>query len=1108
MDHLDEIKRAIVALEAQRAVVGDSVVDTALVPLRAKLERLQAESLPGPFPAGIERQRKQVTVLFARITGLAEMADGVGAEELNSLLNALWLRLDALVVGCGGIVDKHVGPRLMAIFGAPLAHEDDPRQALRAALQMKEAVDAFNEENGQLVRPALRVGADRIRFQAGLNTGRVVLGAVGSTGEYTAMGDTVNVASRVEEAARPGLILVSHATYRHVRGLFDALATDPIFAKGKSEPVPTYQITVEKSRAFPVAPRPVAGAETPTVGREKELARMQSALRAVFDDGTARALIVVGDAGVGKTRLLYEFQNWLELLPERVWLFQAQADPQATDQPYALLRSLLSFRFEIRESDPAPLARQKLEDGICEFIGEDGVEQAHFIGHLIGLDFSHSPYLRNILDDARQIQGRALHYLAQFMQAMARVKPVLFFIESVQWADLGSLELLQELLLDCAESPLLVFALARPAFLARWRARIEGEIPWERLHLQPLSPTASTRLLREILRPMPVIPQRLETVILSKAAGNPFYIEEMVKMLIDDRVIVTGEETWKAHLERLVEDRIPATLTGVLQARLDGLTALERDVLQRAAVIGPVFWDDAVSSLHQVPLDESALREALATLVAREMVFRQQDSAFSGSVEYSFKHAILHTVAYESVLLQRRRAYHAAAARWLVDQGGERVAEYAGLIAEHYERARAIEAAGQWYARAGRRAQEAYLPQTAITYYRKALAYLPEAGDLRLERIHLYEGLGDMLWRQAQRAESTEMYEAMQQLAASSGNSLAEVQAWNLLARAHRYLGQSREGLDCARRAELLARAGGAPQADLARALAMQGWCHHGLGQPERAIALAEQGLALAQAAEARREEALNLNLLGVAHAALGRYEEGAAYGQRALAVYRAMGNRWGMGIISNNLGENARARGDYAAALRFYEEALAIARETGNRESQISCYNNIGGARLGLGEYKLAEEALQEVLARVGDRGWFALSETYRFLAEAYLGQKRPESALPAAARALAIALDREQPDATGSAWRVLGQVAATLGTPIQVEAAGEDPLTAATCFAHSERAFATAGMAAERARALQAWARYEHARGNRKDAGRLMSEAQSIFARLGIPLEVAKMN
>jgi tetratricopeptide (TPR) repeat protein len=345
-----------------------------------------------------------------------------------------------------------------------------------------------------------------------------------------------------------------------------------------------------------------------------------------------------------------------------------------------------------------------------------------------------------------------------------------------------------------------------------------------------------------------------------------------------------------------------------------------------------------------------------------------------------------------------------------------------------------------------------------------------------------------------------EMYEAMQQLAEVSGNIAAEVRAWNLLARAHRYLGQARHGLECARRAEILARAEDISRKDLARALAMQGWCYHALGQPEQAIDLAERGWALSREADARREMALNLNLLGVAHDSLGRYEEGATYGYRALEVYRAMGNRWGMGIISNNLGENARARGDYATALRYCEQALTVATETGNRESQISCYNNMGGARLGLGQFEAAEEALQEVLARVRNRDWFGLSETYRFLAEAYLGQKRTKAALAAAREALAIAEEKEQPDAAGSAWRVLGQVAATLDQPIRVDTVGEIDMPASKCFAESERSFAAAGMAAERARVLHAWGNYEQKRGNWEDAKRLSTKAESIYKQLGI--------
>jgi len=1080
-------------------LLGDQVVDTAIAPLQEKLAALRTTG---------EGQRKQVTVLFARVTGLGPLEDLAAVEEVNLFFSQLWPRLDAIVTRLGGTVDKHVGTRLMALFGTPIAHEDDARRAVRAALQMRQVVASLDSRS----LPAV-LARNGLQLRAGLNTGPVLAGPLGRTGEVTVVGDAVNVSSRLEEAAAPGDILVSHHTYRHVRGYFDATSMPPLFVKGKSEAIQTYGILAEKRRAFPVEPQAVVGQESPTIGREVEIAELRAAFEEALVGDSPRVVTVVGEAGVGKTRLVYELQNWVELLERRFWLFRGQAEAQSANLPYALVRNMLSFRFQILESDSPDVARRKLEDGIAAFIGSRAAETAHLIGHLVGFDFSDSPYLRGILDDAPQIQGRAFHTFAQFLRSMAAVQPVVLLMENMQWVDAGSIALAEYLWQNCRGCPLFILATARPEFLERWPAWAppEGSDPRRTvLNLGPLGPEESRRLLQAILRPLPEPPPALEQLILDRAGGNPFFLEEMVRMLVDDGVLVTGQESWQVHMDRLVPNRVPPTLTGVLQARLDGLTAAERDVLQRAAVVGEQFWDAAVAALREPTSDRidelEAISRLLQQLVEREMIVRQEKSAFAGTTAYHFKQAILHDVTYESVLLRRRRSYHGAAAAWLVAQAGQRAEEYAGLIARHYERAGNPREAAHWYQRAAQQARASFLPAEAIAYYEKALASLGDSDEDRALKILIYQGLGNMYWRQAQRSEAVAAYQAMRDVAAASGDSLAEARACNHLARAYRYLGQMHEGMVCAEQAEALARRlGPAGTVDLARAVAVQGWIYHGLGQPAQAIEPAERALALAKEAGAPREVALALNLLGVAYTGLGDHERGAAYAEEALELYRSLGNRWGVGIISNNLGENARARGDYATGLRYYEDALAIATETGNRESAISCFNNIGGARLALGQPEAAEEALREVLARVGERGWYGLSETYRYLAAAYLAQGRPEEALAAAQQALVLALERGQQDFCGAAWRMLGRVGAATGQPV-APAPGEAPLPAVACFERSAEIFTQTQMTAELAQTQYAWGAALQ-QSDPEAAARLQDEALRQCGALGLPADVVKI-
>jgi class 3 adenylate cyclase/tetratricopeptide (TPR) repeat protein len=695
MTEREKLEQAIAALEAQRAVLGDAVVDMALAPLRDKLAALTAAMTPPP--ASADEQRKIVTVLFADVSGFTAMSETLDAEEVRDTLNALWQRLDHTITAHGGLIDKHIGDAVMALWGAERAHESDPEQAIRAALAMQAELRAFAETQ-----------AHPLQMRIGLNTGPVLLGTIGTTQEFTAMGDTVNLASRMEHAAPIGGILITHDTYRHVRGLFDVQPQAPIQVKGKAEPVQTYIVLRAKPRAFRVPTRGVEGVETRTIGREAELRQLQEVWQTVCRECAPRLVAVVGEAGMGKSRLLYDFQNWLALSPEPMRVFKGRASEEMLRRPYALIRDVFAFLCGMLESDRVAVARQKLEQGIVELLGAhpDANKQAHTIGQWLGLDFSDSPYLRGVSNEAQHIRERALHYLTQCFETATREQAGVLMLEDLHWADDGSLDVISHLAQTC-RAPLLIVCMTRPSLFERhahWGADLNH---LTRIELQPLSAQNVERLVDEILRQLPEIPPTLRAAITNNAEGNPFYIEELVKMLIDEKVIVTHAEIWSVALERLKEVHVPQTLTGVLQARLEALSAAERMELQQAAVLGRVFWDSAVEHLNNKTgerpmgtgmfrLSPDDIQQGLRNLRQKELVFLRQSSSFAGALEYIFKHALMRDVIYESILRRERRRYHAQAAEWLIAQSGERAKEYAGLIAEHYVRAEQAAPALRW----------------------------------------------------------------------------------------------------------------------------------------------------------------------------------------------------------------------------------------------------------------------------------------------------------------------------------------------------------------------------------------------------------------------------
>jgi tetratricopeptide (TPR) repeat protein len=540
--------------------------------------------------------------------------------------------------------------------------------------------------------------------------------------------------------------------------------------------------------------------------------------------------------------------------------------------------------------------------------------------------------------------------------------------------------------------------------------------------------------------------------------------------------------------------------------------------------VGQTFWDGAVVRICESTggqIKPAEIHTALQTLREKELVFRLDESTFAGEREFVFKHAILHDVTYESVLKRLRRTYHAQVAMWLFDKSGERVSEYAGLIGEHYEHAREMVQAAGWYGRAGRQARSTYASEVAIGYYQKALTLLlpDEASETvqteslleayAAQQVPLYEGLGEMLLWQARYAEAAEAYTAMRTAAETSENLIAQARAWNRQSRTQDAQGDYPAALESAGQAERISKTvqetGNAAKIELARALFRKGWGFYRLGNTEAALEMAKQALTLSSKLDARREIADSLNLLGGVHSLLGNHGDAAHYNARAVALYQKLGDRERIGAVLNHLGEHARLRGDYPAAAALYQEALKTAYETGNRNGEMTFLSNLGGARVGMGEYRVAEYDLRRIIrwAEIaGQGGW--LSSTYRFLAEACLGQGEREEALATARRALMLSQEVDAPALIGGAWRTLGKVLAQEAGPIVI---GDQTYDTAACFSESEQILAEIGAEGERARTLRAWARYETGQGNSSRGKELWKKALSLFEQLGMVLEVERM-
>jgi class 3 adenylate cyclase len=626
-------------------------------------------------------ERKLATVLFADLVGSTALAGSQDPERTRALLDRFYGAMAEEIDRVGGTIEKFAGDAVMAAFGAPSAVEDHAERALHAALAMQRRLaESF---------------AGKLELRIGVNTGEVVVGQPRAGSSFVS-GDAVNVAARLEQAAAPGAILVGERTVAAVRGAFEFEQPAPVDARGKSAAVPARRVVRALSM---MRPRGVSGLARAFVGRDRELECLSNAYRASVELGRPRLVTVLGDAGVGKTRLVREL--W-ERLPEQ--------DPEplrrtgrclsyGTGTAYWALGEVLKEHLNLLESDPPELALDRL--GAREILGLT-----------LGLDVAHDLHplaARDRFQDA----------WAEFLSELVAEQPAVVLIEDIHWAEPQLLDLL-EYVLGSVQGPLLVIATARPEFLQRrpgWGARAGGEL----FELEPLSAQDAVRMLNELLAGG--VPAEVGELVVERSEGNPFFVEELLGVLIDRGLLFRRDGGW-ALRELPSEFTVPDSVQAVLAARIDMLGPAEKSALQAASVIGRAFWTGPVYELVEAKPDLRVLEE-------RDFVRRRMGSSMAGEREYVIKHALTREVAYESLPRARRARMHAAFAAWLERRGPVRD-DLASLLAHHYaEAVRPEDADLAWPG------EEAELERLRG----KALRWLESAAEFAMRRYEIEDAL-------------------------------------------------------------------------------------------------------------------------------------------------------------------------------------------------------------------------------------------------------------------------------------------------------------------------------------------------------------------------------
>jgi predicted ATPase/class 3 adenylate cyclase len=909
-------------------------------------------------------ERKVVTVLFADLVGFTSRAEQLDPEDVRAVLSPFYARLRAELERFGGTVEKFIGDAVMALFGAPAAHEDDPERAVRAALAIRDWV----REQGQ------------IQARLGVCTGEALISlwARPGHGEGMAAGDVVNTAARLQAAAPVNGVLVGERTFRQTRAVFEYRPAAPVEAKGKRELVAAWEPLQARARSGGDVPHQ---AKTVLVGRERELGVLRDALARVRSQRSPQLVTLIGVPGIGKSRLLYELSQLVEAEAELISWRQGRSLPYGDGISFWALAEMVKAQAGILETDTSGEAGVKLAEmtaGVLGDTAETGWVARH-LGALVGLG-------GGALPGGSDRRSEVFAAWRQFVEALAERRPLVLAFEDLHWADDGLLDFVDYLAEWAGEVPLLVIGSARPELLARRPGWGGGKPNAVTLSLAPLSGQETARLIG-LLCGRVVLDTGQHAVLLAQAGGNPLYAEQYVQMMAERGV---GREL-----------PVPESVHGIIAARLDLLAPPEKRLLQDAAVIGKVFWPGAVTALGS-GVDGGELEECLHGLERKQFVRRGRASSVAGETQYAFVHALLRDVAYGQIPRAARVGKHAQAAGWIESLG--RPEDHAEMLAHHYlsaldlarsanrdtadlaPRARtALHAAGD-------RAFALNAFTAAARYYRAALILWPQ--DAREQRASLLRLLGTVMMEAGELDQAETVLAEGSEVAAEGGLPALQARIRIRLAETHiEQRGPEEEDVaECEAAAATLEAEGDLE--GLAEAWLLVGRTRFWLGDSPADQQALERAMAYTQQAGSRRVQiqagawlAMTLALMPIrADAAMARAEQ---------LLQIANGEPWAeadilvpLSVIHAYSGHFTEARETIARARSFYGSSGAKIKWA--MAAQMASY-----IELTAGDPVAAEHHAREAydtLRVMGDRNY--LSTLAGFLAEALYAQGRLDEA------------------------------------------------------------------------------------------------------------------
>lgn len=1004
----------------------------------------------------IEGERKQVTVLFCDLVGSTALADRLGPETMHLLLNRFFELALGEIHRFEGTINQFLGDGFMALFGAPIAHEDHARRAVFAALGLQKQI---REQHAIL---AQRHDVE-VTVRMGINTGWVVVGGIGDhlRMDYTAVGDTTNLAARLQGIAQPGTILVSETTGRLVQAEVQLQELEPTLVKGKADPILPFQVLARKSSLFEASPGGF-GPLSPLVGRQRELAVLEE-LREQAATGEGQVVGIAGEAGSGKSRLLFEFHRRSEARVA-AW-YTGRCLSYGTGNPYMPILHLLRAAWGLAENDSPAAVAAKVREHLGP-LPQGGEEILPYLLRLLGIEEG-TESLAEL--SAQALQTRTFAALRQVLSQGGSGGLVIVEIEDLHWIDTTSEDFLSYLVEGLNNAPILLVLTYRAGYQPRW---IEKSYATQ-LTMRRLTAQDSRALMEAMIR-RTQFSTELADEVLEKAEGNPFFLEELTRSLLERR--------------NQPDSVVPDTIQGVLMARIDRLPEENKRLLQTASVLGREFSSSLLEAIWEIPGSTGKL---LGDLKRWEFVY---DAAGKENLLYFFKHALTQEAVYQTLLTSRRQALHRAAAQSLERMHANRLEEVYDQLVYHYPLANEAEKAVTYLILFADRAAGGYAHAEAAKALREALQQAERLGEAERPRtrVELILRLAASLLPLAQIPETLELFLRHRESVDQLGDDRLSGPYFFWLAHTYSYLGQQQEAADNARKAIEHARRAGDPATEgkacyvLSRDAFWSGQFSQGIGHGLQAIELLETS-------QERWWQGQAYWVAGFHHYVLGQFEPALRAMAEAEAIWQALADprldpSWSTGYFYASLGDWEKGIAECRGGVARAQDPLNTGVATGF----------LGYAYLEKGDFPQAVESLSDAVRQMKKAGmpqllgWFSA-----FLADALLATGRNEEARELALQAVSVTEEVRFGYGSGLAQRSVGRVLTRLGSYAE---AAERLHKALGIFRSLQVPF-------EAGRTRMELALLARAAGREDESAAALAEAREVFAALGVPRYLEKV-